>query len=36
VPFGEGEIRTMTRQAADVLRWFDDMKNPVPLWYREA
>jgi len=35
VPFGEGEIRTMTRQAADVLRWFDNMQNPVPLWYRE-
>ena len=36
VPFGEREIQTMTRQAADVLRWFDDMKNPVPVWYREA
>ena len=36
VPFGEGEIRTMTRQAADVLRWFDDMKNPVPAWYARS
>ncbi len=35
VPFGEQEIDTMTKQAADVLRWFDHMKNPVPLWYRE-
>ncbi len=35
VPFGEREIGTMTAQAADVLRWFDDMKNPVPSWYRE-
>ena len=34
VPFGEGEIATMTKQAAEVLRWFDDMKNPVPSWYR--
>ena len=36
VPFGEREIATMTKQAADVLRWFDGMKNPVPEWYREA
>ena len=35
VPFGEREIETMTRQAADVLRWFDDMTNPVPVWYRD-
>ena len=33
VPFGEGEIATMTKQAADVLAWFGGMKNPVPTWY---
>ena len=35
IPFGEGEIRTMLNQAADVLRWYDGMKNPVPTWYGE-
>ena len=35
VPFGEKEIATMTKQAADVLSWFDNMKNPVPSWYRQ-
>ena len=33
IPFGEGEVRTMLNQAADVLRWYDGMKNPVPCWY---
>ncbi len=33
IPFGEGEIKTMTEQAKDVLLWYDDMKNPVPTWY---
>ena len=34
IPFGEGEIATMRRQAAEVLSWYDGMKNPVPTWYR--
>jgi aminoglycoside phosphotransferase (APT) family kinase protein len=34
IPFGEGEIQTMTQQAAEVLTWYDGMKNPVPTWYR--
>ena len=33
VPFGEGEIKTMTRQAADVLRWYRGMTEIVPEWY---
>ena len=33
IPFGEGEVKTMLNQAADVLRWYDHMKNPVPSWY---
>lgn len=32
--FGQGEVETMTKQAQDVLSWFDNMKNPVPAWYR--
>ncbi len=35
IPFGEKEINTMIDQAKDVLRWYDNMKNPVPTWYRE-
>ena len=34
IPFGEAEIQTMRRQAADVLAWYDNMQNPVPTWYR--
>ncbi|MBR6653862.1 MAG: phosphotransferase [Oscillospiraceae bacterium] len=34
IPFGDGEIETMTNQAADVLHWYDNMQNPVPTWYR--
>jgi aminoglycoside phosphotransferase (APT) family kinase protein len=33
IPFGEGEVQTMLKQAGDVLGWYDDMKNPVPAWY---
>ena len=35
IPFGEQEIRVMRNQAAQVLRWYDNMTNPVPSWYRE-
>lgn len=34
IPFGDGEVQTMTNQAADVLKWYDNMTNPVPTWYR--
>ena len=34
IPFGQKEIDTMMRQAAEVLEWYDNMKNPVPTWYR--
>ena len=33
IPFGEGEIRVMQEQAAQVLQWYDGMKNVVPTWY---
>lgn len=35
IPFGEGEIAVMKRQCEDVLRWYDGMRDLVPLWYRE-
>ena len=34
IPFGEGEIQVMRKQAAQVLEWYDNMKNVVPTWYR--
>ena len=33
IPFGQGEIDVMMKQAADVLDWYDGMKNCVPKWY---
>ena len=36
IPFGQEEIDTMLNQAADVLSWYDGMRNPVPTWYRLA
>lgn len=35
IPFGEKEIQVMRNQAAQVLKWFDNLKNPVPSWYQE-
>ena len=34
IPFGEGEIQVMRKQASQVLSWYDDMKNVVPAWYQ--
>ena len=34
IPFGAGEIETMTNQAAEVLTWYDNMSNPIPTWYK--
>ena len=34
IPFGEGEVETMVKQAKDILGWYDNMQNPVPSWYR--
>ena len=33
IPFGEGEIQVMRRQAEQVLQWYEDMKIVVPQWY---
>jgi len=35
IPFGQSQIDIMMAQARDVLRWYDDMRNPVPSWYIE-
>ena len=35
IPFGQGEIDTMTNQAKDVLSWYDGMTRVVPTWYKE-
>lgn len=31
--FGDEEINSMLDQAADVLIWFENMRNPIPSWY---
>lgn len=36
IPFGETEIMTMRNQAAEILQWYDNMKNPVPTWYKSV
>ena len=33
VPFGQSDLDTMMKQSQDVLRWYDNMRNPVPTWY---
>lgn len=33
IPFGQGEIDTMTKLAKQVLSWYDNMQEPVPSWY---
>lgn len=34
IPFGQGEVEVMMNQAKDVLAWYDQMRNPIPSWYR--
>jgi aminoglycoside phosphotransferase (APT) family kinase protein len=34
IPFGEKEIDTMLNQAAEIMSWYDDMKNIIPTWYK--
>jgi hypothetical protein len=36
IPFGEEEIRVMLKQGADVLQWYDGMKNVIPSWYNKT
>ena len=34
IPFGEKEIQVMRKQAADILKWYDGMRNVIPGWYQ--
>ena len=34
IPFGEKEIQVMRNQAAQVLQWYDGMRQVVPAWYK--
>jgi aminoglycoside phosphotransferase (APT) family kinase protein len=36
IPFGQGEVNTMMKQANNVLYWYEDMTNFVPKWYKEC
>lgn len=33
VPYGQREIDFAYKQIADIMIWYDNMKNPVPTWY---
>lgn len=35
IAYGDGEVKVMRAQAAQVLAWYDDMKNVVPTWYHK-
>lgn len=35
IPFGDGEIQVMRRQAADILSWYDHFRTVVPSWYHQ-
>lgn len=35
IAYGQDEIDTMLKQSQDVLAWFDNMKNPIPTWFKE-
>ena len=36
IPFGDGEIATMRKQAAEILDWYDNLNTAVPSWYRSG
>ena len=35
IPFGEKEIQVMSKQAEQVLQWYDGMKKVIPAWYQK-
>jgi aminoglycoside phosphotransferase (APT) family kinase protein len=35
IPFGDKQIKVMVNQAKEVLDWYDNMKNPLPNWYKD-
>lgn len=34
IPFGQKEIDVMINQANDILKWYDNMKTVIPIWYK--
>ena len=36
LPFGSSEVETMLKQAKEVLNWFDNMQNHIPVWYQKT
>jgi len=34
MPYGQADVDIMMRQSQVVLGWYDNMQNPVPLWFR--
>lgn len=34
IPFGEAEIKTMKKQAKEILSWYDNMRSVLPSWYQ--
>jgi aminoglycoside phosphotransferase (APT) family kinase protein len=36
IPFGEGEVEVMRKQAANILSWYDNMKTVIPSWYNKG
>ena len=34
IPFGEGEVQVMRKQAAQVLEWYVGMQQVIPTWYQ--
>ena len=35
IPFGQGEVDVMRRQAQQVLSWYDGMRTVIPSWYQK-
>ena len=36
IPFGEKQIQVMMTQGAEILQWYDGMKQVVPSWYHKG
>ncbi len=33
VPFGQSQIETMKSQEKEILQWYDNMQNVIPIWF---
>lgn len=36
IPFGKDEIKTMKKQAAEILGWYNNMEDIIPNWYSKV